>query len=217
MSLDLDQMRKWLRKGAGNLTDDELPDEDADELLNMSLWELEDRFPFETKKSKYRFNMVVGQSTYSTAPLNTPNAIRSVAIIDSDTGARTKLDKMVRDWYDSNVVLSSNSQAKPTKYMREASCLYFDWDPDDTYLVEINFQEGVESLLEGTNESTGLPRNWDELVVQGAIWRAHFYTEDYQRARQAANFQIGGIRQAVPQIAKEDSDNRNARLDVRWE
>jgi len=217
MSLDLEQMRKWVRKGLGGQDVTELPDTDVDELLNMSLWEIEDRFPFESKKSKYRFTMTIGQSTYSLAPLSDPNIVRSVAIIDSITSQRTKLTQMTRDWYDENVVLSTNTRAQPTKYMREADCIFFNTDPDATYVVELNIWQGVASLLEGSAETTSLPRNWDELVLQGAIWRGQYFNEDYQRAQQASNFQTGGIRQAVPLVAKKDEDNRYARLSVLWD
>lgn len=223
MSLSLDEMRSLVRRGAGGLDEDDLPDADADLLLNMSLWELEDRFPFKSKEQRYRFTMVVGQSTYNLNVLTTPIAIRSVAILTTPTDdsaantTRMKLARMDRAWYDENVALGTDLQAQPTRYMREDNCLYFNKDPDDTYLVEVNLQEGVASLLVGTNEVTGLPRNWDELVVQGAIVRQHFYNEDYQLARQAANFQVGGVRQAVLNQAKDEGDSRYAKLNVMWE
>lgn len=216
MSLSLDDMRDLLREGAGNLTEDEMPDDKTDLLLNMSLWEIEDRFDFESKKKRFRFETVQSTSTYSLSNLNSPNSIRSVAII-LDDGQRFKLARMTRDWYDENVQLSSDAETQPTKYLREGDCVFFNVDPDDAYLVEIGLQEGVESLVEGTTETTGLPRNWDELVVQGAIWKAHYFAEDYNRAEQAANFQVGGVRQAVLQVTKEESDSRYAGLGVLWE
>lgn len=217
MSLDLTEMRALVRRGLGNLDDNELIDADVDMYLNLSLWELEDRFPFEAKKTRFRFSMTIGQSTYSLAPLADPNVIRSVAIIDADTSARAKLKQMTRDWYDTNVTLSSDTRAQPTRYMREDDCLFFNCDPDVAYVVELSMEEGVASIVEGTNEGTGLPRNWDELVVQGAIVRGQFYNEDYQRAQQASNFQTGGIRQTVLNSAKKDKDNSTARLAVLWD
>jgi hypothetical protein len=64
MSLPLDRMRALLRKGLGGLDEQDLPDTEADELLNMSLWELESRFDFKEKECLIQTPIVGGTYEY---------------------------------------------------------------------------------------------------------------------------------------------------------
>jgi hypothetical protein len=103
--------------------------------------------------------------------------------------------------------------------MREGNNLILYPTPDsDTggLNLRISFKQGIASIAADSTGS-GLPRNWDEIVVAGAAWRGHKAKGDYNIAQQAANFQIGLIRSAVPVEAKEERDSRYARLNVIWE
>lgn len=222
MGLTLDEMRYLVRKGAGNVDEDELVDVDVDLYLNMSLWELENRFDFRTQSKRYRFDLEVGTYIYELASLTSPNSITSIAILEEDSdaddeGVMFKLTRTGRNWLDENANYSDSVTGMPRRYHREGDCLYLDIKPDKAYTMEITLRQGVASIVEGTKETTGLPRNWDELVVQGAIWRAHFYNEDYERGQQASNFQVGGIRNAVEEKVHDDRDNRYAGLQVLWD
>lgn len=211
MSLSLERMRYRVREGLGGLSESDMDDTDVDELLNLSLWEIEDKFSFTTKRKRVETLLVVDQYIYDVTGIIRLDAIHSIAVIDSN-GNRKKLARMTRDWLDEN--FQSEEKGTPERYLREGCTLTVYPIPDEALDLEISVQQGVASLAEGTVEATGLPRNWDEIVVQGAIWRGHYFKEDYNLAQQAVNFQLGLIRNAVPVDVKEERDSRYAGLDV---
>lgn len=213
MTLSLDRMLVLLRRGLGNLDSDDLGLVDATELLNMGLWELEDKFPFRAKESELRFPLVVDQFEY-TLP-TTLDAISSLAVLDAFE-QRHKLGRASRAWMDENFDEDSD-KGTPTRYLREDTTLILHPIPDAILTMILTSKLSIESLTDGTVEATGLPRNWDELVVEGAIVRGHFYSGDYNESRMAANFQVQKVRSAVQSLAKEEkADSRYARLNVIW-
>ncbi len=223
MSLDLERMRYWTRKGLGGLSDQELIDEDCDELLNLSLWELTDKFPFTLKDSVYSTLLVSGQNQYSISNFALGailDAIQSVSILDS-FGNRHNMARMTRTWFDTNAQANDvDNNRFPERYLRTNTILTLYPTPsiqEDGLTMELSFLESVASLLEGTKETTGLPRNWDELIVEGAITRGHFYFEDYNLSRQALNFQVTKVKQAVPTVSKEEKDTHFGGLGVQWD
>jgi hypothetical protein len=202
------------RKGLGGLDSTDLTDVEATELLNLALWELEDKFPFRAKETEMRFPLVVDQYEY-TIPTTT-DAISSLAVLDTD-GIRHKLGRASRAWMDENFN-ETDDKGTPTRYLREDTTIIFHPIPDAVLTAIMTLKVSIDSLLSGSVEATGLPRNWDELVVEGAIVRGHFYAGDYNEARQAANFQVQKIRSSVLNLAKEEKqDSRYARLNVIWD
>ncbi len=215
MSLTLTRMRVKVRLGLGGLDDGDLPNTDLDELLNISLWELEDKFPFEIKETIFASTLVSGQFEYA-MPLSPLlfDAIESISVTDGE-GARFKLDRMTRSWLDDN--FDDSDLGQPEKYLREGEILTFFPIPDtdqNAFAFEIASKESVADL---TSAGSELPRNWDEIIVMGAIWRGHFFEQDYELARESKTLQVALIRSTVPTIAKEEDDSQQAGLQVLWE
>lgn len=217
MSLTLARMRYLVRKGLGGLTSSDLDDTDTDELLNMALWDLDGRYPFKEKECRVSATLTAGTDKYD-LPSYT-DAVMSVAVVDMDHPEKLhKLARMTHDWYDANAYEDSTDvRGQPERYLRRDDYLLFWPIPDDAYPIWVTLWRTVSSLLDGSVEATGLPRTWDEIVVQGAIERGHFYHEDYNLARQASDFQTDKIRTAVPIEAKEERDSRYAGLQVLWD
>lgn len=217
MSLTLTRMRYLVRKGLGGLDSTDLNNEDVDELLNLALWELTNNYPFELKETLFTTTLVESQNEYQL--MSGLDGLFSVAVIDSED-QRIKLDRMTRDWYDLNYDGSTDAEGTPVKYMREGTFLILDPSPDADaagLTLSVTVIQDVDSLVDPTNVTTGLPRNWDELVVKGAISKGHFFNEDYNLARESHNFVVSGVRAAVPTVAKEERDARHAGLDVMWD
>lgn len=217
MSLTLTRLRYLLRKGLGVALDtSDLNDEDADELLNMSLWPLEDSFPFKAKEECYTVSLVEGQFQYDLSGITNLDALRSISIEDSD-GKSHKLMRTTRDWWDENYNSATDARGFPERYFRHKDTLMVYPVPSDVeagLTLQIITSDSVASLVNAGDTPDGLPRNWHEIVLHGAIWRGHYFNEDYNLAQQAANFQIGLIRQAVTTEAKEEEDSRYAGLEV---
>lgn len=220
MSLSLDRLRYLLRKGLGKLNDDKFGDTDADELLNLSLWELEGRFEYEKKFTSIYTTLVEDQFEYSISASDlglTLDTIESISVEDSE-GVRHKLSRLTRGWLDEN--FSEDETGRPTKYLRENDVLTVYPVPsedEDGLRLHIVLTEGIDSLLDGSVETTGLPRNWDELVLQGAIWRGKYFDQDVEKALLLSNFQRSKITEIKTDEMKRDEDSRYAGLQVMWE
>ncbi len=224
MTLTLARMQALLRKGLGGLDSDDLTDTEADEYLNLALWELEDKFPFRSKETNFDITLVIGQIEYDLQTLYAAesgsdifDAIESIAVIDSNN-RRHKLTRTSQSWVDENYDSDTDVRATPERYLRWEDKIRVYPEPDVALTMNMTMKESVESLATGGNIATGLPRNWDELVIEGAIVRGHFYNLDYNEARQAANFQLTKIRSSVLNVSKEEkADSRYARLNVIWD
>lgn len=213
--LQLDRMIALLRKGLGGLEAADLPDDEAQELLNLSLWELEDRFQFFQKECIVDSVSVIDQRDYPIP--NDLDALVSVAVRgDSATDNDlqwSKLERMSKHAYDEAYNEDTNTHQKPTHYFRLKRTLFLYPTPDKEYPLQLTFWRSLASLLSGTIDITGLPRNWDELVVEGAISRGHFYAQDYNLARQASDIQLTKVRgSTLAKLKEEKFDSRYARM-----
>lgn len=214
--LDLDRMIALVRKGLGGIDDQDLPDEDAIELLNMALWEIEDRFQFKEKECIIQSLLEIGRNDYPVA--NDHDALWSISVRgtdDDDNYQWEKMERMSPALWDEirNDDASDNAWAFPTKYVRINQTIFLWPPPDKEYPIQIIYWRSLQSLLDGVVDTTGLPRNWDELVVEGAIVRGHFYAQDYNLARQASDMQTSKVRGAVLSANKEEKfDSRWARM-----
>lgn len=215
--LTLEGMRTLVRRGVGGADEVDMPDSMVDEYLNMSLWDLEARYPFKEKECVITAPLLAGVREYGLPSML--DAIINVSIIDTeDEHKRFKLHRITfaREGESPDGVSEEGARGFPIWYHRRNWTLVLTPVPDvsDRYIVEVTLWRTIASLIEGSVDTVDLPRNWHELVVEGAITRAHFYNEDYNLAQQAANFQIGKVRAAVAVVTKEEKDARYARLRV---
>lgn len=218
MSLSLADFRRLLRKGLGNLDSDDLTDDEADELLNLSLWDIEDQFPFELKKDEVTTELATDQYQYDLGSISLLDSIRSVAYVD-EYGQSRPLERMTRQTYDElfNSGSVNDPAGYPEKYMREGNVLTI-WPPPAEALNElplvVAIREGITNL---TNTGSNLPRNWDQIILQGAIALGHFFRQDYGLFKEAENAKIAKIRGMVMTESKEEEDSRYAGLQVAWD
>ena len=218
--LTLLQMRKLVRDGLGGLDEQDLPDTDLDMLLNMSYWELESRFPFEEKNARTEFVTVVGTDEYSIGALELASAtlldaIQSISVIQNDQSY--KLQRMTEDYYDELYSANTDERAIPRYYLRRDDSIVLWPVPDEVYTMRLFYLKTLQAILVGSVEILNFPREWDELVVEGAVTRGHYYRQDYQLARESENFRVAKLRTASTTHAKEEEDSRYAGLVVQWD
>lgn len=214
MSLDLSDMRELLRQGLGGLDSQDLPDAEADRLLNMALWSIEDRFDFQTKETMASGTLVSGTETVSLP--SDLDAITSVAVQEDQGNRWQKLDRTTQDFLDDHQDPDAESEAFPEKYLRRDAEIILYPTPDKAYSYRIALREAVASLA-AAGDTPDLPRNWHEIVVEEAVVRGHFYHQDYNLAQMAANFSVGHQRSAVLSQNKEEEDSRRSGLEVESE
>ena len=219
--LTLQEMRNLVREGLGGLNEQDISDPQVDRLLNLSFWELTSKFPFEEKNIRADFPTVAGTGDYSIATeINiggiTLDALQNLSVLDSQ-GKTHVIQRATEAWIETEYSTDANSQAMPEYYVRRGDWIRLWPIPDDVYTVRVLLLQTLATLAYLTVETTGLPREWDELTVEGAITRGHYYNQDYKLAQQAENFRVMKIRTAVSTQAKEEEDSHYAGLIVQWD
>ena len=218
--LTLLDMRKLVREGLGGLDEQDLTDPDLDMLLNMSYWEIESRFPFEEKNARTEFVTVVGTNEYSIGTMEVASAtlldaIQSISVMKDDQSY--KLQRMSEDYYDEQYNSNTDHQSIPRYYVRRDDTIVLWPVPDEIYTMRLYYLKTLQAILVGSVEILNFPREWDELVVEGAVTRGHYYRQDYQLARESENFRVAKLRTASTTKSKEEEDSRYAGLVVQWD
>jgi len=219
--LTLQEMRGLVREGLGGLDEQDISDPKVDRLLNLSFWELTSKFPFEEKNLRAEFSTVAGTGDYSIASeINvggvTLDALQGLSVMDSE-GKSHSIQRATEAWLETQYSSSETYRAMPEYYVRRADWIRFWPIPDDVYVIRVLMLQTIATLTYLSVETTGLPREWDELTVEGAITRGHYYNQDYNLAQQAENFRVMKIRTAASVPAKEEEDSRYAGLIVQWD
>jgi len=222
MSLTLQQMRDLVREGLGGLDEQDMKDPSVDRLLNLSFWELTSKFPFEEKNLRSEFVTVAGTENYSlateieTAGSIEMEAFQGMSVVD-DEGKAHSLQRATETWLETQYSTAATFRGMPEYYVRRDDVIRFWPVPDDVYTIRVLLLRSLDTMVYLSVEQTGLPREWDELTVEGAITRGHYYNQDYKLAQQAENFRVMKIRTAQSTQAKEEEDSRFAGLIVQHE
>jgi len=209
MGLNVAQMIAKLRKATGQDSDD-LSDVDATLQLNISYWELIDKFPFREKEVRVTFPTVAGIRSYS-AP--TPfEALRHLAILNPASELHVPLDQMAEDRYEQEYDETSDKRTFPTHYVREGCQMLLFPTPDAAYTITMRYWTTLADL--SNTQNPNIPQSWHELILLGALWREFIDIGDHQRAASAVKLQERLINTQVPTEAKEEVNNPRAGLEV---
>lgn len=209
MSILLPQLRTNLRNQLG-LEEFELPNSDADELLNRSLWAVMPRFNFREKEKFGVFSTVAGTRQYSIP--TSFDGLRHLSVLEPNSEQHIPLKYMDVNEYETVYSEQTSLQAIPTHYVREANCIRLWPTPDIIYSITIRWWITLADLSDD-NTLTGLPQNWDEIVLYGALWRGYGEkNNDWSRATVAQNFQDKLINEVVPIESKEKINTKYAAL-----
>lgn len=225
LGLELQDMRTLVRRGLGGLTEADLPDVEVDRYLNLSLWALEDPHWIKNKECRVTLALADGKWRYG-LPEGGPtlDAIVTCSVFDNESGQSHLLDRMTFDFYAEHFDHGHINYATPAdyvdhrglpeKFFREDKSLYVWPVPDDTdRTLELLMWRTINSLVNET-DNPDLPRNWHEIVVEGAIVRGHYYNQDYNLARQAEDFRVGHVRQSALDLTKEERNSRYAGVSI---
>lgn len=211
MTLDLTEMRRLVREPLG-VDEDDMPDNEVDLLLNLSLWEIMDKYEFKEKEQTATFETVEGTRNYDMP--NPFEAVRSLAIVD-ENGKHHYLKKLTPETYTENYSEDEDAQSFPTHYIREGCFARLYPTPDDEYTVVLRYWKPLSDLSEEAgNIETGLPGNWPEIVVIGAQSRGFRQLGDITRATLWKQMQAGEMNTAMLPEAKEQRDNRYSALEA---
>lgn len=221
-SMTLSQMRRLLRRGLGNLSETDLTDVDADEMLNISLWKIWQKFKFKERECRIYTETTDGVSDYGLDEDAVLDSIITVGIkngAQADEGQYSKLALIDHEEYDVLHNTREDNRGKPTRYYRLQHTLILwptpDAGPDGAgYTIRVVFYRTAATLLEGTLETTALPTDWDRVVLKDAIAFGHFLNEDYNLEALAQNSFQEDMRDAKLIRDTEIQDGRYSGLKV---
>lgn len=203
-----------LRRATGiNINDPDWTVPDLELILNQSWWELLNKFDFREKESAYTITASAGDYTYPVD--NLQEAFQSASVLNPTTQQSTKLVPMsqafFQDNYNENAVLQTQYQAQPELYYRYNSDIVLYPVPDQAYTITVQMLMTLSDLATGNYPD--VPREWDEIILYGAVWRVFIETGDVERADSFVNHQARLINNMVPVKSKEESDyTRTAKL-----
>lgn len=179
-------------------------------LLNLSLWEILNKFNFREVETSYNFQTVLGQSDY--IPPTLFEALKLISIEEPNTFKHIPLDRMSPLVYEQNFVNTPSAQGQPTNYLRYNNLIRLYPTPDQVYNLTVYHRVTLADLV--THGTVGLPREWDELVQDGAIYRGYKQLGDFVKAKQVRQDQIERINSTVPVESKEENDSPNSGINI---
>lgn len=208
--LTLQQMRDMVRKRLG-VTIQEIDNVSVDLLLNMSFWDLLNRFPFRENETFVPFQTIAGQRLYA-LPVSF-EAIRTLGISTTDTLQHTDLQPMDNDEYEKVFNENVDMRAIPERYIRDGNCIKLWPTPDKVYTLTLYYWIQLSDLTD-INNNPRIPRNWHEIIVIGAVWRGWIDLNDWTRAQTVREFCENMINGIVPAESKEERDFHRATTPV---
>lgn len=206
MSLSLDNLREDLRIHLG-MDSDDLPNVDADRLLNRSWWPLSSQLRFNEKDAIHTFTTVAEQNNY-TLPLDN-DAIQRVLIQDPDTEAWSPLVK-----FNDETLIAYEDDASvgiPESYSRRGSEFILLPTPDNAYSIRVKYQKTLEDIQ---SSGPGIPQEWHEVILWGAVARGFFLLGDWTRGREAQTQQGVYVQSLQTQEERETVDRSHSGLRV---
>jgi len=180
MSLSLTLLRADLRTHLGmDITD--LPDADADRLLNRTWWALSSQLRFDEKDGVFDFITTAGTVSY-----NTPTDYEAVQKVILESSDEWHPLVKIADW--NMFSLSANLEDKdvPTHYSIRDSNLILHPTPDKVYNVAVKYLKTLDDIQSSGPEA---PQEWHEVVLWGGISRGFFARGDWNRGMAAQNQQ----------------------------
>lgn len=207
MTIDLDRMRARVRKPLGivETTDPDLDTAAIDEYLNMSFWEVQDKFPFREKEKTDTFGTMIGQRQYGN-PAGS-EAMKSFAVIDPVSGKHIPLDWMDSMEHERIANDLTTARGIPQKYLLESGNVVLWPIPDAVYQI-VRKRNIILADLAALNKTLVIPQIWIEIVIYGAVWRAYVDFGDIERSTAIKAHQVALINSVTSVAEKEQGDPR---------
>lgn len=204
MSLSVLQMTNKIRKDTG-IDINDLSDADILLNLNLSWWEVADKFEFREKEKSTSFSTVSGTILYN-AP--TPyEAIQGLYIEDNNSKQRTPLRFMEDFEYEQLFVNTSDARGVPTRYYRKNNQIGLWPTPDGSYTI---YEDYLITLADLAVSAPPIPQVWHEPIMFGGIYRCFLDVGDKVNGSYFRKEQADMINTTSPTKSKEE------KTDMRW-
>ena len=208
MGISLSSLRTDLRDHLG-VDDLDLPDADADLLLNRSWWEVMNKLDFREKESSWTLTTVVGQRNY-TCPVD-QDAVQNIVVLDPNTEDYKSVDQLEMNTFAQTITENVNERGMPENYARRSNEILLHPVPDDVYTITVY---SLMTLADLGVAGPPAPQEWHEIILFGACWRGFLKQGLHNRAKSIRKEQIDLINTTVPVHSKEQTDQKMAHLEV---
>jgi hypothetical protein len=196
--LNITQFRNELRSHLG-LDDIDLPNADADLILNRAKWDIEQKLDLIQNNVAATY-----LTTASNAEVNVANAdaIISLAIVDDDGELQPPLELISEDTYNNIHSRDTGAEDRPTKYFPRGVNIVLEPTPDDIYTILATRKELLSDLSD-------IQATWatDETLHNILLFRAAYYgflkLRDYNSANRMRSIFVDEVGSYVPQIVKD--------------
>lgn len=206
MSLTLSLLREDLRTHLG-VDESDLPDAAADRLLNRAWWPMAAQLRFNEKDAEYTFTTVAGTEAYSFP--SDSDAVERVVIQESPNSKWEPVNK-IDDWTMFGKEDDDNTGV-PSYYSRRDNEFIFFPIPDDEYPVRVKYQRTLSDI---ESSGPGVPQEWHEVILWGAVSRGFFVLGDWTRGKDAQAQQAIFLATLSTQEERESFDRPMAGLTV---
>lgn len=198
MSLSLANLRAELRTHLGK-NSNQLPDADADKLLNRSWWAISAQLRFNEREAIDSFTTTAGTDEYD-IPVDS-SAIQAVTIQGPDETDWNRLNR-IDDW-NMFAKKEDSEQDYPTHYSRRNNKFVLWPNPDNEYDVRVKYLRTLDDIQSSGPDA---PQEWHEVVLWGAVARGFFADADWTRGNQAQQQQATYISQLDTQETRDRED-----------
>ena len=139
-------------------------------------------------------------------------ALRFISLVDEDD-KHIKLERITREYYETQFVDDPDSESQPTHYFRESDDYILHPTPDKVRTLVIGYW-GIFSNLSSSNTAPEMPQVWHEILLYGAIRRGWLRYNDFVRAQYWEALQMRALANIKPTQAKEEADSRLSGIDI---
>lgn len=214
MSLDIVALRAkvWRPLGFDDDNTDELPRSLIDLNLNISMWEIMDKFHFREKEVRGTFVTTASLNRYD---MPEPfEALQHLAIVDPESLQHIPLIRMEADTYESVYNENEENEGFPTHYVREGCSVRMWPTPDVEYTIIIRRLITLTDIS-ASNSIPDMPQAWHELIAFGGLWRSAMDIGDVNRGGNFRALQVSMMNSMIPTEMKEKvANSRLAGLNV---
>lgn len=198
--LSITNLRNELRLILG-LDDTDLPNNDADLLLNRAWWQIQNLTNLPANEIMAPLNTVAGTNEYA---ISYPTeAITSIALLDPDSNILVPLTPISEVGYDKEHDSDVVARGKPEKYFTYGLKIILEPTPDDIYTLNIRRRDLVTDLSDG-NPSVSADNSLHEVIMLGAAHRGFLQKRDFNSAQRTKIEWRDALQMYNPNSVKEE-------------
>jgi hypothetical protein len=208
-SFNITNFRSELRVHLGNLDSTDLPNTDADLLLNRSKWDLEESLDIKQNEVHTQISTVSGVATIAVAfPVD---AVLNIALNDTEQEKWIPLYPISEDEYNAQYSTDVEAQGKPTHWFKRGTNLVFYPTPDEIYSLEVTRKEILTDLSDA-NTTIAFSQKLQEILLIGAVARGWLRQRDYNSYYRQRDIVKGLLATYVSAEVKEQANWHHAQV-----